>query len=83
MDSKCNYPITTDAMKVEIKPLMKELIIKEAWGKSQEILGTVNMYLEGNILGGRGCSNKRRRIQGHTDLARANEEVEYGPCIIP
>ena len=54
MDSGCTHPITTktvtDAIKVEIEPLKKELTIIEALGKSLIILGTVKMYLEAEVL---------------------------------
>ena len=43
----------TDEMKVEIKTLERELKIIEASGKILEILGTSNMYLEAEVLGGR------------------------------
>ena len=57
MDSGCTYPISTktvtDAMKVEIKPLEKELTVIESYGRSLEILGTLTMYMESEALGGR------------------------------
>ena len=57
MDSGCTYPIktktVTDAMKVEITPLAKELTIIEASGISPAILETVKMYLETEVLGGK------------------------------
>ena len=57
MDSDCTHPITmktvTDEMKVEIKPLERELKIIEASRKILEILGMSKMYLEAKVLGGR------------------------------
>ena len=57
IDSGSTHPITTmpvtNAMKVEITPLTKELTIIEASGKSLAMLGTVRRYLESEVLGGR------------------------------
>ena len=61
MDSGCTNPTTsktlTDEMKVEIKPLERELTIIEEFRKSQEILGKVKMYLGVELLG------ERKRIE--------------------
>ena len=50
MDSGCTYPVTTTlvtkVMKAEIIPLMEELTIIEASGKTLEVLGTVNRSTE-------------------------------------
>ena len=57
MNSGCTYPLTTktvtDEMKDEIKPLKESLTIDEASGKSLEVLDTVKMFLEAEVLGGR------------------------------
>ena len=57
MDSGCTQPLTTmlvtDAIKMKVTPLARELIIVEASGKNLRILGTVRMYLETEVLGGR------------------------------
>ena len=57
MDLGCTYPLTTmtvtQAIKMQVTPLSRELIIVEASGKNLEILGTVKFYLEADVLGGR------------------------------
>ena len=57
MDSGCTHPITTTTvtkgMGMKITPLTKELEIVEASGANLKILGTVKMYLECEVLGGR------------------------------
>jgi hypothetical protein len=51
------HPLTTltvtEATKVKITPLARELEIVEASGKNLKILGTVQLYLECEVLGGR------------------------------
>ena len=55
MDSGCTHPLTTmsvtDAIKMKVTPLSRELIIVEASGKNLRILGTVRMFLEADVLG--------------------------------
>ena len=57
MDSGCTHPLTTltvtDTIKMNITPLERELEIVEASGKNLKILGTVQTYLECEVLGGR------------------------------
>ena len=57
MDSGCTHPLTTmsvtNAIKMKVTPLSSELIIVEASGKNLRILGTVRMFLEADVLGGR------------------------------
>ena len=57
MDSGCTYPLTTmtvtQAIKMKVTPLSRELIIVEASGKNLEILGVVRVFLEADVLGGR------------------------------
>ena len=55
--SGCTHPLTTltvtQALKMEIIPLDREIEIVEASGKLLRILGTVSFYLECDVLGGR------------------------------
>jgi len=57
MDSGCTHPLitqtVTDALNMEITPLSRDLEIVEASGKNLTILGTVQIYLECEVLGGR------------------------------
>ena len=57
MDSGCTHPITTmtvtNAMRMEVTPLSRDLEIVEASGKNLKIMGTVKIYLECAVLGGR------------------------------
>ena len=57
MDSGCTHPLTTltvtQALKMEMTPLDRELDIVEASGNLLRILGTVSFYLECEMLGGR------------------------------
>ena len=57
MDSGCTYPLTTTAvtkaLNAEIEPLDEPLSIVEASGRLLKILGTVKLYLEADVLGGR------------------------------
>ena len=57
MDSGCTHPLTTltvtDAIKMDITPLTRELELVEASGKNLKILGTVQTYLECEVLRGR------------------------------
>ena len=57
MDSGCTHPITTmtvtNALKLEVTPLERDLQIVEASGKNLRIMGTVKTYLEYEVLGGR------------------------------
>ena len=50
MDSGCTHPITTmtvtDALKMEVTPLERELEIVEASGKNLRVMGTIKTYLE-------------------------------------
>ena len=43
----------TEAIKMKVTPLARELVIVEASGKSLRILWTVRMFLETDVLGGR------------------------------
>ena len=57
MDSGCTHPITTTgvtkALDIEIEPLEEPLLIVEASGKLLTILGSVKLFLEADVLGGR------------------------------
>ena len=57
MDSGCTHPITTmtvtKAMRMEVTPLSRDLEIVEASGKILKIMGTVKIYLDCAVLGGR------------------------------
>ena len=57
MDSGCTHPLTTmsvtEAIKMKVTPLSRDLVIVEASGKNLRILGTVRMFLEADVLGGR------------------------------
>ena len=57
MDSGCTHPLTTltvtEAIKKNINPLTRPLEIVKASGKNLRILGTVQAYLECEVLGGR------------------------------
>ena len=50
MDSGCTHPITTmtvtNALKMEVTPLERDLEIVEASGKNLRIMGTVKTYIE-------------------------------------
>ena len=56
MDSGCTHPLTTmsvtEATKMKVT-VSRELVIVEASGKNLRILGTVKMFLEADVLGGR------------------------------
>ena len=57
MDSGCTHPLSTltvtKALKMETTPLDRELEIVEASGRILRILGTVQFYLQCEVLGGR------------------------------
>ena len=57
MDTGCTFPITTTAVAkgigAEVKPLTEDLEIIDASGKPMAILGTIKMYIDNRILGGR------------------------------
>ena len=57
MDSGCTFPITSTAVAkalgVEIKPLTKKLEIIDASDKIMDIIGTIRMYINNRVLGGR------------------------------
>ena len=57
MDSGCTHPLTTvrvtDAIKMEVTPLDRELEIVEASGRNLRFLGTAQFYLQFDVLGGR------------------------------
>ena len=57
MDTGCTFPITTtsvaEAIGAEVKPLIVDLEIIDASGKPMEILGTIRMFVDNRILGGR------------------------------
>ena len=65
MDCGCTsiYPVTTktitDIMKAEIKPLRETLTLIVASDNSLDILGTVKIFLEAEVLGGKNW----RRLQ--------------------
>ena len=57
MDSGCTFPITSTAVAkgigAEVKPLTSKLEIIDASGKVMDILGTIRMYINNRVLGGR------------------------------
>ena len=57
MDSGCSFPITStavaDGIGAEVKPLTSKLEIIDASGKIMDILGTIRMYINNRVLGGR------------------------------
>ena len=57
MDSGCTHPVVSlsvvKALKTQVQPLSKELTIIEASGSQLKIEGTVRIYLEADVLGGR------------------------------
>ena len=57
MDSGCTFPITSTAVAkvlgAEIKPLTRSLEIIDALGKIMDIIGTIRMYIDNRVLGGR------------------------------
>ena len=57
MNSGCTFPITSTVVAkgigVEVKPLSGNLEIIDASGKPMDILGTIKMYIDNKILGGR------------------------------
>lgn len=57
MDFGCTFPITSTAVAkaigAEIKPLAKSLEIIDALGKIMDIIGTIRMYIDNRVLGGR------------------------------
>ena len=57
MDTGCTFPITTtsvaEAIRDEVKPLTESLEIIDAPGKPMDIIGTIRMFIDNRILGGR------------------------------
>ena len=57
MDSGCSLLITStavaEALGVEVKPLTKKLEIIDASDKIMDIIGTICMYIDNRVLGGR------------------------------
>ena len=57
MDTGCIFPITStsvaEGIRGEVKPLHEDLEIIDASGKPMEILGTIKMFIDNRILGGR------------------------------
>ena len=57
MDSGCTHPVVSlsvvKALKMQVQPLSNELTIIEASGSQLKIEGTVRIYLEAEVLGGR------------------------------
>ena len=57
MDTGCTFPITTtsvaEAIGAEVKPLTEPLEIIDTSGKPMDILGTIRMFIDNRILGGR------------------------------
>ena len=57
MDSGCSFPITSsavaEALGPEVKPLTKKLEIIDASDRIMEIIGTIKMFIENRVLGGR------------------------------
>ena len=57
MDSGCTFPITSTAVAkgigAEVKPLTSKHEIIDASGKVMDILGTIRMYINNRVLGGR------------------------------
>ena len=57
MDSGCSFPITStavaEALGVEVKPLTKKLEIIDASDRIMEIIGTIKMFIDNRVLGGR------------------------------
>ena len=57
MDSGCSFPITStavaEALGAEVKPLTKKLEIIDASDRIMEIIGTIKMFIDNRVLGGR------------------------------
>ena len=57
MESGCSFPITStavaEALGVEVKPLTKKLEIIDASDRVMEIIGTIRMFIDNRVLGGR------------------------------
>ena len=57
MDSECTFPITSTAVAkaigAEVKPLTEKLEIIDASDKIMDIIGTIRMYTDNRVLGGR------------------------------
>ena len=57
MDSGCSFPITSsavaEALGAEVKPLTKKLEISDASDRIMEIIGTIKMFIDNQVLGGR------------------------------
>ena len=57
MYTGCTFPITTtdvaEGIRAEVKPLNEDLEIIDASGKPMAILGTIKMFIDNRILGGR------------------------------
>ena len=56
-DTGCTYPLmttaVTNALKLEVKPLQGTLEIIDASGNALDVLGTIQMFIDSEILGGR------------------------------
>ena len=57
MDSGCSFPITStavaEAIGAEVMPLTQKLEIIDASNRIMEIIGTIKMYINNDVLGGR------------------------------
>ena len=72
-DSGCTHPLTTmsvtEAIRMKVTPLSRELVIVEASGKNLRILGTVKMFLEADVLG------RRKMIEAAVIQGEGTKEV--------
>ena len=57
MDSGCSFPITSTAVAegigAEVKPLKNKLEIIDASDRVMDIIGTIRMYIDNQVQGGR------------------------------